>query len=188
MSPGKKGRPPKLHLATTTSQTGASSSSPYNYKEEEEEGYMPSLTHKTAARNNNDAEDAAAADSSSTAQQHQQQKQMLLHPEQEKRADEEDSSRCFRLWRLTAIQKSEGERFAGETAILKGILLILGLLFMVTTTAFIITACALGLDMDGYDRWAANHSQAYKTEDSAAASAMQRLEDLYKNTSIAGWD
>ena len=124
-----------------------------------------------------------------------QQRQLLLHPEQK-----ENSSRLNSWWRRQradfqlSAEEDGGERFPGETILLKSVLLILGLLFMVSTTAFIISACALGLDVEGYDKWAANHSVMYvdiiggagasassSTMTPAAAAAMERLEDMYKN-------
>ena len=110
-------------------------------------------------------------------------KSQMLHPENEK-VTPKSSSFPFCLCRLWASSDREGggggrELFSGEAIWLKSVLLILGICFMVSTTAFIITACVVGLDMDGYDQWmaAGNHSKKYKSQ--AAELAMQRLEDMY---------
>lgn len=106
----------------------------------------------------------------------------MLHPGQEKKPDASAAAaercRCCGLGR-----KGDPENFSGETCLLKAVLLILGICFVVSATAFIITACIIGLDEDGYDRWAANHSKLYVAAEPGTPEelAVQRLEGVYRN-------
>lgn len=109
----------------------------------------------------------------------------MLHPGQEKQPEGSSAAAAEQLRRCGCClgRKGDPERFAGETCLLKGALLVLGICFAVSTTAFIITACVVGLDEDGYDRWAANHSKFYVAAEPGTAEelAVQRLEDIYLN-------
>ena len=189
----------------------ASSHSPYKYDGNDISMVRPGEATTTAAANMTTPSQEKMG-STSNANGSEDSK-MLLRPEKDKMPGLHSfggngNTGCSRLCKtMLSIEKGEAENFAGETILLKSILAILGLCFVISTTAFIVTACAMGLEEEGYDRYMANHSKLYhpSTDIGQAASswstdtmtamddqemmAMQRLQGVYDNiTSGIGGD
>ena len=177
-------------------QSHASSHSPYEYDEDSDIGMV---RPGTAAANKADSTDVtpSQAKMGPTLKSHgSEDSKMLLRPEQDKRggglhgfAEKGRDTRCSRLCKaVLSIEKGEAENFAGETILLKSVLVILGVCFVVSTTAFIVTACAIGLEEEGYDRYMANHSKMYHAAAAASLSSLSQSSALGAGSTVVMGD
>jgi len=104
------------------------------------------------------------------------------------------------VWDMLLCRKTsrhqDAESFSGETALLRGMVLVLIAFFLFCTSAFVVSASAHGLDTDGYDVWMYEKTNATKThlnsgsvpsssnypsEAYASLSAVDRIEAIFLN-------